>query len=318
MSAFLDFVRRRPYSPALALVIVLLALNLIAAPQFLAPGNLPTTLALFAPIVLVALASTPSVLSGGIDISLGPLMTFVNCVFVAVLVPAGLGTVGLSLPIVIAIGAAAGTLNGVLVTIVRLQPVVATMGTLFIFVGGSLIVAPSPASVSGSWTRALATTLGGWFPGALVLIIAVLLLWWALRRTAYVRNLLAVGDDDVSAFGAGINVRLVRIVAYTLGGVIAALGGLALTALTQSAEPSLATVYALIGIAAVVLGGTQLGGGRGGLLGSVVGAAAIYLLQQLLTAWGVQSNLIRLTYGVVLVLGVVLSATLLNARRRTT
>lgn len=314
MSTTLSFIRKRPYAPALALVVLLLIVNLSISPQFLSPAYFSGTLGLLAPILLVALASTPSILSGGIDISLGPLMTFINCIFVSVMVPAGLGAPGVSIPIVLAIGAAAGALNGVLVAIVRLQPVVATMGTLFIFVGGALVVSPSPATVTGSWTRVLATELG-WFPGALLLILPVVLLWWFLRKTAFVRNLLAVGDDDVSAFGAGIDVKSVRILAYALGGLIAGLGGLALTGLTQSSEPSLATVYALIGIAAVVLGGTDLGGGRGGLLGSGIAAVAVYLLQQLLTALGVQATLIRFGYGLLLVLGVILSAVLINQRR---
>ncbi|MGO1543472.1 MAG: ABC transporter permease [Gulosibacter sp.] len=316
MNRILSFIRRRPYTPALALALLLLALNLLAAPQFLSWQHLPATLAIFAPIALVAFASTPSILSGGIDVSLGPLMTFVNCFFVAVLVPAGLGSVWTALPIGLLVGAAVGAINGVLITIVRLQPVVATMGTLFVLVGGSLVVAPRPASVSGDWIGTLGGSMAG-IPGALLLIVPVALLWWGLTKTAFQRNLLAVGDDDVSAFGAGIGVTKVRIVAYTLGGIIAAAGGFALTALTRSAEPALATVYALIGIAAVVLGGTQLGGGRGGLFGSFLGATVIFLLQQLLTSWGVQSNFIRLAYGAVLVIGVVTSAMVLTQRRRT-
>ena len=112
---------------------VLLFLNLYAAPSFGSPTRLAATLGTLAPFVLVGMASTPSVLSGGIDVSVVSLMTFVNCFFVAVLVPAGLGNVALSLPIVLLLGLAAGTLNGVLIAIVRLHPVVATTGTLFLF-----------------------------------------------------------------------------------------------------------------------------------------------------------------------------------------
>lgn len=314
MTSTLVFIQKRPYTPAFALLAIFLILNLFISPSFLQPAYLPGTLGLLAPILLVALASTPAILSGGIDISLGPLMTFINCLFVTVLVPAGLGAPAISIPIVLVLGAIAGALNGVLVAVVRLQPVVATMGTLFLFMGGAYIVSPRPETLTGNWTRGLATQIG-WLPGALFLIIPVLLAWWSLRRTAFVRNLLAVGDDDASAFGAGIDVTWVRVLAYTFGGIIAALGGLALTGVTQSSEASLSTVYALIGIAAVVLGGTDMGGGRGGLFGSAVGAIAIYLLQQLLTALGVQANLIRFSYGLLLVIGVVLSAILINRRR---
>jgi ribose transport system permease protein len=308
--------RRRPFALALALVVILLVLNVIAAPQIANPGRWPALLATLAPFILVGLASTPSVLSGGIDVSIGPLVTFINCLFVAVLVPAGLGTIGASVPIVLLVGLAAGLANGLLVAVVRLHPVVATTGTLFIFVGGALVIAPRPAAIQDSWTAALAGTVGG-FPGALLLLIPVAVLWLVLRRTAYVRNLLAVGDDELSAFGSGVPVVWVRVIAYALGGLIASLAGLALTALVQSSEPSLSTVYALIGLAAVVLGGTPLGGGRGGMVGTALGATAIFLLQELLTAWGVQSNLIQLMYGVVLLLGVIVGATVLSQNRRT-
>lgn len=306
--------RRRPFALALALVVILLILNAIAAPEIVNPGRWPALLATLSPFILVGLASTPSVLSGGIDVSIGPLVTFINCLFVAVLVPAGLGSIGASVPIVLLVGLAAGLANGLLVAVVRLHPVVATTATLFILVGGSLVIAPHPVAIDGSWTAGLAGTIGG-FPGALILLIPVALSWWILRRTAYVRNLLAVGDDELSAFGSGVPVVWVRVIAYALGGLIASLGGLALTALVQSSEPSLSTVYALIGLAAVVLGGTPLGGGRGGMTGTALGATAIFLLQELLTAWGVQSNLIQLMYGVVLLVGVIVGATMLSQNR---
>lgn len=304
---------RRPYALALALVVLLLVLNVLAAPSIANPTRWAATLGTLAPFVLVGMASTPSVLSGGIDVSVGPLMTFVNCLFVAVLVPAGLGTIAASLPLVLLVGLLVGAVNGVLVAVVRLNPVVATTGTLFVMVGGALIIAPNSATVTGSWSRVLATQIA-WLPGALLVLVPAALVWWALTRTAYVRNLRAVGDDDVSAFGAGIAVVPVRILAYALGGLFAAGGGLALTGLIQSSEPSLSTTYALIGLAAVVLGGTPLGGGRGGMVGTVLGAVAIYLLQELLTALGIQSNLIQLMYGLVLLIGVVLGATLLSSK----
>lgn len=137
-------------------------------------------------------------------------------------------------------------------------------------------------------------------------------MWLLLQRTAYPANLLAVGDDDASAFGAGVNVTAVRLVAYALGCLFAGIGGIALSSLIRSSESSLATTYALIGLAAVVLGGTPLGGGRGGLIGTFFGAFAIYLLQQFLTAAGVQSNLVQFAYGLVLVVGVLIGATLLT------
>jgi ribose transport system permease protein len=263
----------------------------------------------------VSFASTPQLLGGGADISVGPLMVFINCILVAVLLPAGLGDVWVALPIVLIVSAAVGTFNGVLVTVLRLNPLIATTATLFILLGLSQTIANKPASAPENWTEPLAGALG-WFPGALITMGAAVVLWVVLLRTAYARNLLATGESDVSAYGSGVNVTVVRLLSYTFGGVFAGIGGIALTAFLQTSLANLGSTYALLGIAATILGGTSLLGGRGGMFGAFLGAVAIYLLQQLLTATGVNPSLIQLSYGVVLVLAVVLGATLLTAKKR--
>jgi ribose transport system permease protein len=313
MTRILGFFQRHSWSFVCLLALILLAINLLVSPSFLAPDRLPATLATLAPFVLVGFASTPSILSGGIDISVGPLATFINCLFVAVLLPSGLGDWYAAVPILLIAGAAVGTVTGLLVTVVRLHPVVASTGVLFILIGLSTTISRAPVSAPPNWSDGLAQSYG-WLPGAAITMGVVALAWFLLRRTTYVRNLLATGESDISAFGSGVNVTAVRTLAYTLGGLFAGVAGIALSALLQSSQSSLATMYALLGLAAAVLGGTALGGGKGGLLGTFFGAVVIYLLQQLLTAFGVQPSLVQFAYGLVLVVGVVLGATLLNPR----
>lgn len=313
MNRALGLLRRHPFAFALLLGVVLLVVNLLVSPSFLSVERLPGTLATLAPFVLVGFASTPAILSGGIDISVGPLATFINCLFVAVLMPVGLGDWPLAIPILLLVAAAVGALNGVLVAVVRLHPVVATTGMLFVLVGLSLTFAPNPIAAPANWSEPLAGAVGV-LPGAVVTMGVAALAWGLLKRTAFVPNLLATGESDVSAFGSGVNVTAIRVLAYTLGGVFAGIAGIALSALLQSSQSSLASTYALLGLAAAVLGGTSLGGGRGGLLGTFFGAVSIYLLQQLLTASGVAPSLIQFAYGLVLVVGVVLGATLLTPR----
>lgn len=313
MSRVLAFFQRRTWAFALLLALILLVINLIVSPSFLSPERLPATLATLAPFVLVGFASTPSILSGGIDISVGPLATLINCLFIAILLPAGWGEWYIAAPILLVTAAAVGTVTGILVAVVRLHPVVASIGVFFVLVGLSVTISKQPVSAPANWTDALAGSFG-WFPAAAVTMGVVALAWFGLRRTAYVSNLLATGESDISAFGSGVNVTVVRVLAYTIGGLFAGVGGIALSALLQSSQSGLATTYALLGIAAAVLGGASLGGGRGGLLGTFLGAVVIYLVQQLLTAAGVQPSLIQVTYGLVLVVGVLLGATLLNPR----
>jgi len=139
---------------------------------------------------------------------------------------------------------------------------------------------------------------------------APLLLWLILRRTAYVESLLAVGDHDATAFSAGVRVEAVRISAYALGGLIAAIGGIALTGLVRSADAQVFNGYILAALAAVALGGTNLAGGRGGLLASAVGASCIFLLDNLLAALHVSSQYVQVAYGGALLFAVVLGALL--------
>jgi ribose transport system permease protein len=315
MNAGLSLLRRHSWAFACTLAIVLLAINIAISPSFLTPERLPTTLATLAPFVLVGFASTPAIISGGIDISVGPLATFINCLFVAVLLPLGIGDWYAAIPILLIASAAIGTVTGLLVTVVRLHAVVASTGVLFVLTGLSITISNAPVSAPANWSSGLSKAYG-WLPGALITIGIAALAWFLLRRTAFVRNLLATGESDISAYGSGVNVTLVRTLAYTLGGLFAGVAGVALSALLQSSQSSLAYTYALLGLAAAVLGGTALGGGKGGLLGTFFGALVLYLLQQLLTATGVQASLVQFSFGLVLVIGVVLGATLLNPRQR--
>jgi ribose transport system permease protein len=141
------------------------------------------------------------------------------------------------------------------------------------------------------------------------------LVWLVLQRTPYHRILLAVGGNDATAFSSGVNVTRVRILAYALGGLFAAVAGIAIAALLQSSDGNAGLEYVLIALAAVALGGTPIGGGRGGLLGAVVGASAIFLVENLLGALNVNAYWLQVAYGGMLIVGAVIGAQLTAPRR---
>ncbi|MGW1561210.1 ABC transporter permease [Streptomyces sp. NPDC002144] len=316
MTRHLSLLRSRPYAFVLVLVAVLVIANAVVRPSFLDPAQWPALLGTLAPFAILGMASTPPVLGGGgVDLSVGPLATVINCLLVSVLMPHGLGGPFVAIPLLLLLGLVAGAVNGVLVAVVRLDPVITTLGSLFILTGIALKIAATPTDLRRNWTTGLADLIGGWFPGALLTMAAPAVLWLALRRTAFIRNLYAVGGDDAASFSAGVNVTAVRIGAYAVAGLFAAIGGVALTALIQSSDSSLGTTYALVALAAVSLGGTSLAGGSGGVLGSFLGACGIFLLQELLSATGASSNYVQLAYGVLLVLGVILGATLARGKK---
>jgi ribose transport system permease protein len=266
-------------------------------------------LANVAPMAIAALASAPSIIGGGFDLSISPLICLTNCVFVVWLIPHGLGG-AVSVPIILAIGLGVGALNGVLIVLLRVQPIVVTLAMFFSLQGIDLLIAPNPASVTSTgWLRHLASTIGV-VPGAIITIGVPLLIWFALRFVPFRRLLYAVGSNDATAFSSGVNVNAVRISSYALGGLFAGFGGLALTGLVSSADASNATEYTLTGIAAVVLGGTSLAGGRGGLIGPLLGAFSIYLLQNLLATFAINPAYLQIVYGGILVVAVVLGGVL--------
>lgn len=296
--------KRYSFAFSLLLCTVLLVVNLTVQPDF----GWVQKLAAFAPLALAAMASTPAVISGrgGLDVSISPLMIFVSVFYAAWIIPVGLdGPLGIILAL--AVGAALGAVNGVLIVYLRLQPVVVTLSMYFVITGLSLLIAPVPLGIGDSWIARLSGQLGP-VPGGLVMIVLPLLLWAGFTRTVFGRQLYAVGSNDATALSSGLNVGGIRIGAYAMGGCIAAVGSFALLALVRTADPSQSTSYTLMAIAAVALGGTSLLGGRGGLIGSLLGAACIFLLQSLITTMQISQTWLNVFYGGLLLVAVVFGA----------
>jgi ribose transport system permease protein len=310
---------RQPAAFAVMLLILLVAVNLIVQPSFAAPGQIAPTLGTLAPFALAGMASTPAFLAGGggIDLSVAPLMGFTNILLVTQLFGTPLGEPLPAIPILLLIGAAVGAVNGLMVTKLRIPPVIATLGTYFVLSGVDLLLVPNPVTAPPNWTSNIAGSIDG-FPGAILMVGLPLLLWFGLRRTPFVEALLAVGDHDATAFSAGMNVDAVRIAAYSLGGLIAGAGGIALTGLVASADSQVFGDYLLVALAAVALGGTNMLGGRGGMVLSVIGAASIFILENLLTDLHASAYYIQVAYGGVLFLAVLLGSRLFTHQVRAT
>jgi ribose transport system permease protein len=262
-------------------------------------------LANVAPMAIAAMASAPSIIAGGFDISISPLIVLTNAVYIVWLAPHGLGG-AVSVPIILGLGLAVGVLNGLLIMVLRVQAIVVTLAMFFSLQGVVLFIAPNPVSISDSgWVQHLAGSVGP-IPGGVFTIGLPLLIWFSLRLVPFGRLLYAVGSNDTTAFSSGVNVNAVRVASYGLGGLFAGFGGLALTGLVNSANASSSTEYTLVAIAAVVLGGTPLVGGRGGLVGPLLGAFSIYLMQNLLATFAINPAYLQIVYGGILIVAVVL------------
>lgn len=314
----MNWLKARSYAwPALIGMVVFAVLNALASPSFTDPANWNGMLVGAAPFIIIAMAQAASVLSGdgGIDLSVGPLAGMVNALITAVLVPAGWSDPFSVIGVALGVGILSGLLNGFMVAVVRVQPIIATLGTFLAYQGITLSILPMAGGSAPDWLLWFADSHAG-IPGMLIVIVLLAIGWLALGQTAFRRNLLAVGGDSRAAYASCVNVAMVRILAYVIGGLLAAVVGLVFTAALGSGDPRVGVPYTLTSIAAVALGGIALTGGRGGMLGAAAAGALLFLMQTLFTLAQVSIFYLQIVYGLVLLVALTLNAAGERYRRR--
>jgi ribose transport system permease protein len=251
------------------------------------------------------------VITAGIDLSVGATFTLTNCLASWIVVGTPLetaaGVVG-----VLAVGALCGAINGAIVIYGRLQPIVVTIATGAIYFGIALALRPFPGgSVNGDLADALTGKLFDTIPASLVVLaVVVLVVWVPFSRSVAGRAAYAVGSSEIAAYMSGVPIRRAKFLAYTLAGLLAAIGGLFLTFFTYTGEAAYASgnAYTLFSIAAVVLGGISLYGGTGSAIGAIFGALAFRTIGDLLFVFDFDPLWQPLFQGVVLMLAVSLGA----------
>jgi len=314
----MNWIKTRSYAwPILVAVVVFTALNAFISPAFTDRSNWSGMLIGVAPFIITALAQTAPVMSGdgGIDLSVGPLAGLVNALITSILVPQGFSDPFTIIGASLAVGALSGLLNGFMISVVRVQPIIATLGTFLAFQGITLEMLPMAGGQAPEWLVAFGSGHSG-VPGVLLLLVGLGVLWLVFERTAYRRNLLAVGGDARAAYASGVNVTAVRIIAYVIGGLLAAVAGLVFTAALGSGDPRVGVPYTLTSISAVALGGIALNGGRGGMLGAAAAGTLLFLIQTLFTLAQVWIFYIQIMYGLILFVALTLNAAGERARRR--
>ena len=271
------------------------------------------------PLAMAAVAQAIVVISGGIDLSVGSMMAFTS-VTAAVLMKGQSEEFAVAVVFgVLAMGVVLGIVNGSLVVITRVPDIVVTLAMSFVWAGCALLVLNTPGGGSAQWLKDLVTgSIGSeWTPRALItLIVIVGVVWIPLRRSTLGLALYAIGSSRLAAFRSGVSVGRTKILAYALTGLFSAFGGLALTASTGIGSP-VPGAYTLLGIAAIVLGGVSLAGGRGGLVGPIVAVFVLALVRTDLTLLNVNSNLATVIQGMILI-GVVMFGSLVAMRRTRT
>ncbi|MBZ9675779.1 ABC transporter permease [Mesorhizobium sp. ES1-1] len=262
-------------------------------------------------LAFVAMAQTLVVITAGIDLSVGMIFLLTNCLASWLVVGTPMET-AFGVVAVLAVGLVCGAINGAIVIYGRLQPIVATIATGAVYYGIGLLLRPFPGgSVNEDLADALTGRVFELVPASLVVLLAVVLVVWVpFSRSVLGRAAYAAGSSETAAYMSGVPIRRGKFMAYTLAGLLAAIGGLFLTFFTYTGEAAYASgnSYTLFSIAAVVLGGVSLFGGKGSAIGAIFGALAFRTIGDLLFVFDFDPLWQPLFQGVILLIAVSLGA----------
>ncbi|MDX3926427.1 MAG: ABC transporter permease [Shinella sp.] len=311
-SAAMDFVRTRREATVLVMLILLFVGLAFYSEYFFTSRNLANYARQISVVGIVALGQALVIICGGIDLSVGS--TIGLAAVTAAMVSALTGMPGVGLVAAILCGTLIGLVNGLLVTRFRINPFITTLGMLSVTRGAALLITNGNPQRFDSWAAWLGYGRIGGVPAQfIILAVLTVVVWLFATRTRAGRNIYAVGNNARAARLAGIDVERTRILVFTISGSLAGLGGLLLGGMLTNSNPNLGLGYELDVIAAVILGGVALAGGRGSIGGVVIGAALMGLLRNAFVLLNVSGYWQTITIGLVVIVAV--GADSLNRRR---
>ena len=301
--------------PFVVLLLGVAAFSAIVGSRFLAPFNLSLILQQVTLVAMIGIAQTLVILTAGVDLSVGAIMILVTVITGHFAVQFGMPTLPAVL-IGLAIGMGCGAINGALVTLVRLPPFIVTLGTwsiygaIFLWYSGSQTIRAQDVTAAAPFLQLTGTAwsvYGARFTlGTGVTILTAVAMWYVLNRTAFGRHVYATGDDAEAARLAGINTRGVILAIYTLAGLICVLAAWVLIGRVGAISPNSGGTANLDSITATVIGGTSLFGGRGSIVGTLVGALIVGVFRNGLALAGLDALWQEFAVGVLIIVAVAL------------
>ncbi|MEA3145949.1 MAG: ribose transport system permease protein [Verrucomicrobiota bacterium] len=302
--------RQRTRIPAIyfaaALLLLLVLLFTLGNRHFLSAYNLNTIASYSAILLVVGLGQMCPILIGGIDLSVGGLMSFVSVVFIVAVKAIGIW----AFPVCLLAGAIAGLINGLILTRIKIPSFIATLGTGGILTSLALLVSPLPVDVPapayGLLDLVNGTTMG--IPNYLLLTVAIFLFFYfTLRFTSVGRNIYYTGSNIKMSWMSGIDIVRTRNFAFMLSGLAAATAAIMQSCSQFGGDPTLGKVYILQSIAAVVVGGTALTGGTGGAFNTLIGALTLGVMENGMNVVGVDAYFQQSILGIVIIVSVALT-----------
>lgn len=295
-------------STVIALVGLMAVITLIN-PNFLTTNNLLNLLLQVTANGFIAFGMTFVILTSGIDLSVGSILALSSAV-TAGLIAAGL-PVPLAMALAVVIGGGLGMANGLLIAYGKFAPFIVTLASMTIFRGATLVYTNGNPMTKGLGDSFLFQFMGqGYVLGipfpVILMFLVFILLYLLLHQTAFGKSVYAIGGNEKAAYISGVKLNKVKVIIYTISGMMAAISGLIITSRLSSAQPTAGASYEMDAIAAVVLGGTSLSGGKGRLLGTLIGALIIGVLNNGLNIIGVSAFWQQVVKGIVILIAVML------------
>ena len=290
-------------------LIILMAVITIINSNFLTANNLLNLLLQVTSNALIAFGMTFVILTGGIDLSVGSILSL-SSALTAGLLGSGM-PVTLAILISLILGCILGMMNGLLISYGKLAPFIVTLATMTIFRGATLVYTNGNPITKGLSDTFLFQFLGqGYIVGipfpVIIMFIVFIVLYVLLHKTAFGKSVYAIGGNEKAAYISGVKLNKVKIIIYSISGIMASISGLIITSRLSSAQPTAGASYEMDAIAAVVLGGTSLSGGKGRILGTLIGALIIGVLNNGLNIIGVSAFWQQVVKGVVILIAVLI------------
>ncbi|BET04939.1 hypothetical protein MASAN616_08020 [Streptococcus sp. SN-1] len=290
-------------------LIILMAVITIINSNFLTANNLLNLLLQVTSNALIAFGMTFVILTGGIDLSVGSILAL-SSALTAGLLGSGM-PVTLAILISLILGCILGVMNGLLISYGKLAPFIVTLATMTIFRGATLVYTNGNPITKGLSDTFLFQFLGqGYIVGipfpVIIMFIVFIILYVLLHKTAFGKSVYAIGGNEKAAYISGLKLNKVKIIIYSISGIMASISGLIITSRLSSAQPTAGASYEMDAIAAVVLGGTSLSGGKGRILGTLIGALIIGVLNNGLNIIGVSAFWQQVVKGVVILIAVLI------------
>lgn len=289
-------------------LVVLAIVSGIMNQYFFTAGNLKNLVATSFPYILVAFGQTLVILTGGIDLSVGSIVSVSNAICAVLMTQtpggfiAGFTTAAMT-------GIAVGAINGILVTKGMIQPIIVTLATQTAVSGAALAILTAPG---GTTNYAFAAAMSGKFAGIpvslLLLAVVTVFMWVLLNKTRFGISVYAIGGNEDAAYSTGITVGRKKIAVYTLSGFLSALAGIFLSSQMYSGDPRVGVNLTMTSITTVVIGGTALSGGKGGIIGSLAGVFILVIINNLLNLINVSSFYQYVLQGGILILAIAIGS----------